>query len=61
LTYDDKNQPVAMTYGNNNRKAAYEYDGIGRINKRTVTAGGQAIETSYKFQEGRIYRIAMTM
>ena len=26
--------------GSNNRKAAYEYDGIGRINKRTVTAGG---------------------
>ena len=50
--YDDENKPTKMTFGSENSKIEYLYDGIGRMQKRTLTVSGHAYETNYTYLAG---------
>ena len=50
--YDNENKPTKMTFGSENSKIEYLYDGIGRMQKRTLTVNGHAYETNYTYLAG---------
>ena len=52
FAYDEENRPTLLKYGSDTDKVTYTYDGLGRIEKRTLTVGGTARETSYAYIAG---------
>lgn len=53
FSYDVENKPTLLKYNDSDSdKVAYTYDGLGRIEKRTLTVGGNARETSYAYIAG---------
>ena len=51
FTHDNENRPTQLDFGSS-RQVAYTYDGLGRVSKRTVNAGGTAVETNYGYLAG---------
>ena len=51
FTHDNENRPTQLDFGSS-RQVAYVYDGLGRVSKRTVNAGGTAVETNYGYLAG---------
>ena len=52
FAYDEENRPTLLKYGSDTDKVTYTYDGLGRIEKRSLTVGGTARETSYAYIAG---------
>ena len=53
FSYDVENKPTLLKYNDSDSdKVAYTYDGLGRIEKRTITVGGNAREISYTYVAG---------
>ena len=51
FTYDRENKPTGLSYSDGN-SLAYTYDGIGRMNKRTMTVGNHAYEPGFTYVAG---------
>lgn len=51
FTHDNENRPTLLNFGNS-RQVAYVYDGLGRISRRTVNAGGTDVATTYGYLAG---------
>ena len=51
FTHDNENRPTLLNFGSS-RQVAYVYDGLGRISRRTVNAGGTDVATTYSYLAG---------
>ena len=51
FTHDNENRPTQLNFGSS-RQVAYVYDGLGRISRRTVNAGGTGVATTYGYLAG---------
>ena len=51
FTHDNENRPTLLNYGGT-RQVAYVYDGLGRISRRTVNAGGTGVATTFGYLAG---------
>lgn len=51
FTHDNENRPTLLNFGSS-RQVAYVYDGLGRISRRTVNAGGIGVATTYGYLAG---------
>lgn len=51
FTHDNENRPTLLNFGSS-RQVAYVYDGLGRISRRTVNAGGTGVATTYGYLAG---------
>ena len=51
FTYDSENRPTVLNYGGS-RQTTYTYDGLGRITKRTVSAGNATQTSNYTYVAG---------
>lgn len=51
FTHNIENRPTLLNFGSS-RQVAYVYDGLGRISRRTVNAGGTGVATTYGYLSG---------
>ena len=51
FTHDNENRPTLLNFGSS-RQVAYVYDGLGRVSRRSVNAGGTDVATTYGYLAG---------
>lgn len=51
FAYDNTNRPTLLNF-DSSRQVAYVYDGLGRISRRSVNAGGTDVATTYGYLAG---------